>query len=238
MQLSAQRDPARVNQDQLHAIVDLYLRVLAAMATSPASHYDAADLLSPTERQQILHEWNDTALESHLESEVVHEVFERWAASTPEAPALLSSQGELSYRELNRRANRIARRLQAGGAGPEVAVGLYAERSPEMIAGLLGILKSGAAYVPLDPAYPRDRLLLMIEDVHMPLALAQERLAGGLAGLVGQVIAIDGPGDLEETGPRDDANPRSGVGGTTWPTRSLPRARRAVRSRWGCRTAL
>ncbi len=211
VRLNLQSDSGVVSQDHLRAIVNLYLRVLAAMATEPESRYDTADLLSPAERQQILQEWNDTALVSHLESDLVHEVFERWAAAAPDAPALLSSQGELSYRELNRRANRIARRLRAEGAGPEVAVGLYAERSPEMIAGLLGILKAGAAYVPLDPAYPRERLLLMIEDVQMPLALAQERLAGGLAGLVGQVIAIDGePG---ETGPQDDANPRSGVAG-------------------------
>ena len=108
LRLSAQRDPARVNQPQLQAIMDLYLRVLAAMAAAPASRYDAADLLSPAERQQILFEWNDTALVSQLESELVHEVFERWAASTPDAPALLSSRGELCYRELNRRANRIA----------------------------------------------------------------------------------------------------------------------------------
>src|SRR6185436_17252193 len=107
---------------------------------------------------------------------------------TPKAPALLSSRGELSYRGLNRWANRIARRLLSSGAGPEVAVGLYVERSPEMIAGLLGILKAGAAYVPLDPAYPRERLLMMIEDVHMPLVLTQERLAHDLIGLVGQVI--------------------------------------------------
>ena len=88
-------------------------------------------------------------------------------------------------------------------------MGLYVERSPEMIAGLLGILKAGAAYVPLDPAYPRERLLLMIEDVHMPLVLTQERLAGGMAGL-GEVIAID---SLGETGPEDDANPQSGAVG-------------------------
>jgi amino acid adenylation domain-containing protein len=209
--LSLQRDPAAVNQDQLRAIVDLYLRVLAAMAegaAAPGARYDLADLLSPAERQQIVAEWNDTALVTHLPSELVHEVFAGWAARTPEAPALLSAGGQLTYRELNRRANRIARRLLAAGAGPEVAVGLYVERSPEMIAGVLGILKAGAAYVPLDPAYPQERLLLMIEDVRMPLILAQERLAEGVAGLTGSVIALD---RLGESGPEDDANPPSAV---------------------------
>jgi amino acid adenylation domain-containing protein len=212
VRLNAQRDPAVVNQDQLRATVDLYQRVLAGMATAPGARYDLADLLSPAERQQLVAEWNDTALvAAHLESERTHELFEGWAARTPEAPALLSASGRLTYRELNRRANRIARRLRAAGAGPEVAVGLYVERSPEMIAGVLGILKAGAAYVPLDPAYPQERLALMMEDVRMPLVLTQERLAGSLAGLSGEVIALDGLDRLGETGPGDDANPKSGV---------------------------
>ncbi|HVR97691.1 MAG TPA: amino acid adenylation domain-containing protein, partial [Thermoanaerobaculia bacterium] len=211
VRLNAQRDPAVVNQSQLRAIVDLYLRVLAAMAADPAARYDTADLLAAGERQQLVAEWNDTALVSPLESELVHEVFERWASRTPQAPALLSSRGELSYRGLNRWANRIARRLLSSGAGPEVAVGLYVERSPEMIAGLLGILKAGAAYVPLDPTYPRERLLGMIADVDMPLVLSQQRLAAGLAGLVGEVIAIDAILELGQTDRADDANPCSGV---------------------------
>ncbi|HVR96558.1 MAG TPA: amino acid adenylation domain-containing protein, partial [Thermoanaerobaculia bacterium] len=206
--LSAQRDPAVVNQVQLRAIVDLYLRVLSAMAADPAARYETADLLAAGERQQLVAEWNDTALVSRLESELVHEVFEGWATRTPRAPALLWSGRQLSYRELNRWANRIARRLLACGAGPEVAVGLYVERSPEMIAGVLGILKAGAAYVPLDPAYPRERLLGMIADLGLPLALSQKRLAAGLAGLVSEVIAID---ELGQTGRGDDANPRGGV---------------------------
>jgi amino acid adenylation domain-containing protein len=208
VRMSAQRDPARVNQPQLRAILDLYLRALAAMSETPVERYDTADLLSPPERQEILREWNDTARVSPLPSELVHGVFEHWVAAEPAAAALRWSRGELSYRELNRQANHIARRLRSAGAGPEVAVGLYVERSPEMIAGILGIWKAGATYVPLDPAYPRERLLTMIEDVQMPLALARERLAGGLDGLVGQVIAFDG---LEPTGPEDDANPRSRV---------------------------
>jgi amino acid adenylation domain-containing protein len=210
VRLNLQRDSAVVNQTQLRAVQGLFLRVLSAMAEAPAARYDAVDLLSPAERQQILHEWNDTALAAPLEPDLIHGAFERWVASKPDAPALRWSRGELGYRELNRWANRIARRLRAGGAGPEVAVGLYVERSPEMIAGLLGIWKAGAVYVPLDPAYPRERLLTMIEDVHMPLVLTQERLAGDMAGLVGQVITI---GNMEQAGPEDDANPWSGVVG-------------------------
>jgi amino acid adenylation domain-containing protein/non-ribosomal peptide synthase protein (TIGR01720 family) len=210
IRLRVQRDPAVLNKPQLRAIVDLYLRVLSAMANAPAGRYDTADLLSPGERQQILHEWNDTTLVAHLEAELVHEVFEQWAALTPDAPALLCSRGVMSYRELSRRANRIARLLRASGAGPEVAVGLYMERSAEMIAGLLGILKAGAAYVPLDPAHPRERLLLLIEDVHIPLVVTQERLVASIAGLVAEVIAVD---RLDGTGAEGGAVPPSGVRG-------------------------
>jgi amino acid adenylation domain-containing protein len=208
VRLNLQSDLGAVNQDQLRSMSDLFLRALTAMALTPRERYDVADLLSPAERQQILHEWNAPVLERPLESELVHGVFEHWVAVKPDSPALKWSRGQLTYRELDRWANRIARRLQASGARPEVTVGLYVERSPEMIASLLGIWKAGATYVPLDPAYPRERLLMMIEDVHMPLVLTQERLAHGMAGLVEQVITVESMG---EAGPEDDANPPTGV---------------------------
>ena len=94
----------------------------------------------------------------------LHELFERRAAASPEAVAVVCEGSSLTYRELNRRANRLAHRLRTRGVGPETLVGLSLERSPELVVGILGILKAGGAYLPLDPDYPKDRLAFMVED--------------------------------------------------------------------------
>jgi amino acid adenylation domain-containing protein len=139
--------------------------LLASAAADPARPLSALPLLSPAERRQLL----DNAAGPDLEAEVpglLHQLFERSAAATPGAPALLMGAGEpaIPYGELNARANRLARFLVALGAGPEVAVGVCLDRTPEMIVALLAALKSGGIYVPLDPAYPPDRLEYMLAD--------------------------------------------------------------------------
>src|SRR6266850_8211266 len=99
----------------------------------------------------------------------IHELFEKQVERTPDAVAVVFENHELTYRELNSRANQLGHYLQARGVGPEVLVGICVERSLEMIVGLLGILKAGGAYVPLDPTYPKDRLAHMIVDSRMPV---------------------------------------------------------------------
>ena len=96
---------------------------------------------------------------------------------TPTALAVVCEGQQLTYRELNRRANQLAHYLRSLGVGPEVLVGLCVERSVEMVVGLLGILKAGGAYVPLDPAYPKDRLSFILEDTQAPVLLTRQRLA-------------------------------------------------------------
>ena len=98
---------------------------------------------------------------------------------------------QLTYRELNRRANQLAHHLQSLGVGPEVLVGLCVERSVEMVVGLLGILKAGGAYVPLDPAYPKERLAFMLEDTQAPVLLTQQRLVIGLPQCRAQIVCLD-----------------------------------------------
>jgi microcystin synthetase protein McyA len=97
----------------------------------------------------------------------IHQLFERQAAARPDATAVVFAEQRLSYRELNERANKLARYLQRLGVGPESLVGICIERSAEMIVGLLGILKAGGAYVPLDTSYPQERIALMLDDARV-----------------------------------------------------------------------
>ena len=108
-------------------------------------------------------EWNETKRD-YPKDKCVHQLFEEQVKRTPEAVAVVFEEQELTYRELNSRANQLAHYLKKLGVGPEVLVGICVERSLEMIVGLLGVLKAGGAYVPLDPGYPKERLGFMLED--------------------------------------------------------------------------
>ncbi|WP_164021911.1 non-ribosomal peptide synthetase, partial [Pyxidicoccus trucidator] len=131
------------------------------------------------ERQQVLVEWNDTAAEFPADT-CIHHAFEQQVARTPDAPALGFEDSWLSYRELDARSNQLAHHLRSLGVGPEVRVGLAAERSLELVVGLFAILKAGGAYVPLDPSYPRERLEGMLEDARPAVLLAQPALLARL----------------------------------------------------------
>jgi len=138
----------------------------------------------------VLVEWNDTTAEPPGER-LIHRWFEAQAARTPTAAAVVAAGRTLSYAELDARANRLAHHLVGLGAGPDVAVGLCVDRSPEMVVGILGILKAGAAYVPLDPEYPRDRLAYMVEDSRTPLVVTESRLRDSLPGVDAGVVLLD-----------------------------------------------
>src|SRR5262249_23048175 len=113
----------------------------------------------------------------------VHELFEQQVRKTPDAIAAISDAGSMNYRELNRRANRLAHALRELRVGPDIRVGLCVERGLEMMVGLLGVLKAGGAYVPLDPAYPAQRLQFMLEDSGAMVLLTQAHLLGLFAGI-------------------------------------------------------
>ena len=127
-------------------------------------------------------------LPAHL---CLHHCFEDQVDRIPEAIAVSFETEQLSYRELDRRANQLARMLQESGTGPEALVGICMERSTEMVIGLLGILKAGAAYVPLDPTYPLERLQHMVHDAGMSVILTQHSLRSLVTPLSGQVICLD-----------------------------------------------
>ncbi len=147
--------------------------LLEGLTADPKRRVSDLPLLSAAEREQLLVEWNQPP-EDYPDEGFVHHLFEEQAAKTPDAVAVVFEGETLSYRELNGRANRLARHLRRLGAGPEVLVGISAERSFEMVVGLLAILKAGSAYVPLDPSLPAERLSYMIEDAGIELLLTQD----------------------------------------------------------------
>ncbi|WP_285411464.1 amino acid adenylation domain-containing protein, partial [Variovorax sp. efr-133-TYG-130] len=147
---------------------------LEAIAADPAQPIGAIEILTPEERQQILVGWNDTA--HPVAQATLPALFEHQAAHTPEAIALVFEDQRLSYAELNARANQIAHHLIAQGVRPDTRVGVYLERSFDLVVALLGVLKAGAAFVPLDPDYPADRLAFMLEDAALPVVVSHRQL--------------------------------------------------------------
>ncbi|GAB3388624.1 non-ribosomal peptide synthetase [Azotobacter armeniacus] len=180
-----------------------YLTVLRALAERPEQALGDVELLDEAERAQ-LRQWGENP-QRYPDAEPVHRLFERQAQERPQATALVFGDEELSYAELNRRANRLAHRLIALGVAPETKVGIAVERSVEMVVGLLGILKAGGAYVPLDPDYPAERLAYMVEDSGIGLLLTQshlvERIAGGRALVVLALDSLDLDGEPEQDPP-------------------------------------
>ncbi len=152
--------------------------LLAGAAAEPARRLSQLPLLDAGERHQLLVEWNDTA--AAVPSTDVGSLFLEQARRRPQAVAVSSGAGDTTYGELAAAAVALARRLAAAGVGPEVRVGLLAERSPEMVAGTIAIVLAGGAYVPLDPAYPAERLALMLGDAQARVLLGQERLLAAL----------------------------------------------------------
>lgn len=163
--------------------------------------------LSEAQRRRLLVDWN-TSARSYPHELCAHTLFEAQAARTPNADALIFESRTISYRALNRRANQIARALQARGVGPDTLIGLAMDRSVEQIVGVLGILKAGAAYVPLDPKYPAERLALMLADTAAPLVLTQRHLYERLPTAHAQILVID---EQPDTTAADDENPVSAV---------------------------
>jgi amino acid adenylation domain-containing protein len=164
--------------------------LLEAIVANPEGHLSELPLLTEAERHQLLVEWNATQTEYPMDR-CIHRLFEAQVEQTPEAVAVVFEDSQLTYRELNQRANQLAHHLQQFGVGPEVLVGLCIERSLEMVVGILGILKAGGAYVPLDPAYPQDRLAFILQDAQVSVLLTQQRLAERLPQHTANVLYLN-----------------------------------------------
>ncbi|MFE5098117.1 amino acid adenylation domain-containing protein, partial [Streptomyces sp. NPDC056638] len=166
-----------------------WLRLLAALADEPSRPIGAVELLEQGERDRMLVEWNATGLP--VPSALLPERFETQALRTPHATALACAGDELSYAELDSRANRLARLLSRRGAGPEQRVALMLPRSAELVVALLAVLKTGAAYIPIDPDYPADRIAYVLSDAEPMLVLGSTETAGRLPAGTAGVVLLD-----------------------------------------------
>ena len=182
------------NEGTIKRMAGHYLRILEAVALDAGQLVCELPLLSEDERHQQLEEWNDTSV-TYAGEQTLHELFETQAATTPEAIALVHEDEQMSYRELNERSNQLAHYLQELGVGPDSLVALCCERSLELVVAMLGVLKTGGAYLPLDLRYPHERLAFMMADAEISLLLTQTHLAaagvGQWAGEHTRVIELD-----------------------------------------------
>jgi len=164
--------------------------LLEGIVANPNQRLSDLPLLTEVERNQLLSEWNQTRTDSS-HNLCIHQLLEEQVERTPDAVAVIFGNQQLTYRELNQRANQLAHYLQKLGVKPEVFVGICVERSIEMLVGLLGILKAGGAYVPLDSTYPKERLAFMLEDARVPVLLTQQRLLEIIPSHSGKVVCLD-----------------------------------------------
>jgi amino acid adenylation domain-containing protein len=167
-----------------------YETLLKGIVANPEQRISDLPLLTEAERQQLHMELNDTHTD-YPRDYSIHELFEDRVDRNPDAIAVVFGDQKLTYRELNYRANQLAHYLKKCGVDPDVLVGLFMERSVEMVVGLLGILKAGGAYVPLDLEYPKDRLAFMLADAEVPVLLTQERLVKGLPAHRARVVCLN-----------------------------------------------
>ena len=161
--------------ETIERMVESYERILRAVVADAEQRVFELDLLSEAERQQVVEGWNETSRE-YSGAQTLHQLFEAQAQRSEEAVAVVCDGVEVSYGELNRRANQLAHYLRAQEVVVEDVVGVLMERSVEMVVALLGILKAGAAYLPLDPEYPEERLRYMVRDGGVRVVLTQGRL--------------------------------------------------------------
>ncbi len=174
----------------IERMTDHFVTLLEGIVANPQQPISQLPLLTEFEQQQLLVEWNDTQVD-YPQDQCIHQLFEEQVERTPDAVAVVFENQQLTYYELNCRANQLAHYLKSLGVKADVLVGICVERSLEMVVGLLGILKAGGAYVPLDPEYPQDRLSFILEDTQVQVLLTQQPLLDKLPELQGNVVCLD-----------------------------------------------
>ena len=178
-----------------------YQVLLEGIVSNPDLKLSELPVLSEAEQRQLLIDWNDTATESG-KGKCIHHLIEEQAERAADRIAMVCEDEQVSYAELNRKANQLAHYLRRSGVGPDTRVGICMERSIEMIVGLLGILKAGGAYVPIDPGYPKQRVGLIVKDAELTTILTQQRWIKRLSTQGASAVAIDrdwGELELEST---------------------------------------
>ena len=184
-------DCRRFDLDTITRMLGHFQTLLEGIITGAEQRLSELSLLTNTENHQLIFDWNQTQIEYPERYQCLYQLIEQQAEREPDAVAVVYDDQELTYRQLNERANQLSLYLQRLGVGPEVLVGICVERSLEMVVGLLAILKAGGAYVPLDPSYPAERLRFMLADAGAPVLLTQQRLLSLLPAHQATVVCLD-----------------------------------------------
>jgi len=198
-------DARVLDADDAARLVRHFETFLRSAASEPAKRLALQQILDASERQQLLTDWNATARAGDAPL-CIHEAIARQARQTPDAVAVTYADEQITYRELDERSGRLAAHLRELGAGPDALVGVFVDRSLHMVVSLLGVLKSGAAYVPLDPSYPRDRIAFMISDSGARVIVTRAALADQLPAPGPRIVCVDSQWDaIARCAPVDDA---------------------------------
>ncbi|HEX7773341.1 MAG TPA: AMP-binding protein, partial [Pyrinomonadaceae bacterium] len=171
-------------------MLEQFRTLLDAVVAEPEQAINSVNLLTPSERNKLLVEWNATEA-AFARDRLIHELFEAQAERTPEAIAVVSERETLSYSELESRANRLAQYLRHRGVVPGSIIGINLERSLNLVVAILGILKAGAAYLPLDPSHPDERLKLILENARVELLITSEALCARVSGCDTKLLLLD-----------------------------------------------
>ena len=177
-------------QATITRMIGHFVTLLEGIVTNPQQSISQLPLLTATEQQQLLVEWNNTQADSPSDK-CIYQLFEEQVERTPDAVAVVFENQQLTYQQLNCRANQLAHYLRSLGVKPDTLVGICVERSLEMVVGILGILKAGGAYVPLDPEYPQERLSFMLQDADVSIFLTQQKLLKRLQNHQAESICLD-----------------------------------------------
>ncbi len=189
-------------------LISHFRTLLEAIADNPLQRIRHLSVLTPEERNHLLFDFNDTSRD-FPRSNCVHHLFQSQADASPESVALVCGEHTLSYRQLNERANQLAHYLLSIGVGPEIRVAVCMNRSIEMIVALLGVLKSGAAYLPIDPDYPVERIGWLLDDSQSPVILTQEVLQDSLPAIWAHILCVDS--GWEEVSSLSTSNPETSI---------------------------
>ncbi|MFQ4145484.1 amino acid adenylation domain-containing protein [Chlorogloeopsis sp. ULAP02] len=193
------------NANTMSRMVGHFQTLLESIVSHSNKRISELPILTAAERQTLLVKWNNTQVDYPQEA-CIHHLFEAQVEKIPDAIALIFGNRELTYRELNNRANQLAHYLQNLGVKPDTLVGICMERSLEMVVGILAILKAGGAYVPLDPTYPSERLRFVLEDAQLRFILTQQKQSHKLHNDQTQLICLDTDGEIIATQTTDNPN--------------------------------
>jgi len=177
--------------ERIKRMVQHFQTLVRSILADPVQQVGSLRLMAEAEEQQVVHEWNNTEVVYAQAESCLHEIFEEQVEQTPDRIALVSGEASWTYAELNERANQLAHYLRRHGVGPESLVGIMMERSAAMVVALLGILKAGGSYLPLDPDYPGERLRFMLADAGVGVLVSEQHLAERVAEAGCSVVLVD-----------------------------------------------